>query len=286
MCHGFGPVIDWRIDGFEKGTRAAAIVVCTEAAEYLCVRACQKQRKEFLELQVCLHTEAKSSCHCVGKEERKEGRSQDSARIGSRITRTAIHVLHTPPGNHATLSASHCASVFPPQAKCELAVEVFRALSKPDGGNPDLSLSELQATVSRALSGPRAISLGNGMSVKDALIAEHQFVLERLKELDASASGNDQVFANLPSLTSVPHTTLWTPHVGAFHCHLDSSRHSLTLPSGLLTVSTLTVQVARSSFKSCCNLNLQYHMSPLALCSGRHTLPLAGQDLSSTSVLS
>lgn len=53
MCQGFGPVIDWRIDGFDKGTKAAAIIAITDSAEYLCVRACQKQRKEFQELQVC-----------------------------------------------------------------------------------------------------------------------------------------------------------------------------------------------------------------------------------------
>jgi len=107
-------------------------------------------------------------------------------------------------------SSSGCVSVPPLRQRVELAVEVFRALSRPDGGNPSLSLPELQAVLSRALSGPRAISL-HGMSVKDALVAEHQFVLERLRELDASASGNDQVFADLPSLTSVLYTALETP---------------------------------------------------------------------------
>jgi len=41
------------------------------------------------------------------------------------------------------------------QAKADLAVEVFRALSEPDGGNPELSLSELVARAARAMAGPR-----------------------------------------------------------------------------------------------------------------------------------
>ncbi|CAI5954916.1 unnamed protein product [Closterium sp. NIES-64] len=81
----------------------------------------------------------------------------------------------------------------PLQDKANLCVEVFRALSKPDGGDPTISLPEVVARVSRAL----------GRPCRDDLVAAHAFVAQQLCGLDEDADEDDQLFSGLPALESL-----------------------------------------------------------------------------------
>ncbi|CAI7784522.1 unnamed protein product [Closterium sp. NIES-53] len=81
----------------------------------------------------------------------------------------------------------------PLQDKANLCVEVFRALSKPDGGDPTISLPEVVARVSRAL----------GRPCRDDLVAAHAFVVQQLCGLDEDADEDDQLFSGLPALESL-----------------------------------------------------------------------------------
>jgi len=47
MCEAFGPIIDWKVEGFEKGSAPASVVACTDSAEFVCLRSGHRQRKEF-----------------------------------------------------------------------------------------------------------------------------------------------------------------------------------------------------------------------------------------------
>ena len=76
------------------------------------------------------------------------------------------------------------------QEKGEVCVEVYRTLSKPDGGDPEASLSDVVARVSRAF----------GKPMRDVLLASHSFILQQLAELDAAAGQGDQILSGLAAL--------------------------------------------------------------------------------------
>lgn len=90
--------------------------------------------------------------------------------------------------------------VFAPlQEKADLCVEVFRALSKPEGGNPGLAFEELVARVTRALSRTKKPAT----PVRDALLANGDFIVCKLHELDATAEAHNQLFSGLPALSQL-----------------------------------------------------------------------------------
>ncbi|KAB2033895.1 hypothetical protein ES319_D04G047300v1 [Gossypium barbadense] len=85
--------------------------------------------------------------------------------------------------------------------KARACVEVYKKLSKPSGGNPDLSLDELLAGVVRSISGSKSFS--RGASIRDFVISQGEFIYNQLIGLDATSRVNDQVFAGLPVLTAL-----------------------------------------------------------------------------------
>ncbi|KAL1104204.1 hypothetical protein V6Z11_D04G050300 [Gossypium hirsutum] len=85
--------------------------------------------------------------------------------------------------------------------KARACVEVYKKLSKPSGGNPDLSLDELLAGVVRSMSGSKSFS--RGASIRDFVISQGEFIYNQLIGLDATSRVNDQVFAGLPVLTAL-----------------------------------------------------------------------------------
>ncbi|GMI67800.1 METHYLTRANSFERASE 2, methyltransferase 1, DECREASED DNA METHYLATION 2, METHYLTRANSFERASE I [Hibiscus trionum] len=84
--------------------------------------------------------------------------------------------------------------------KARACVEVYKKLSKPSGGNPDLSLDELLAGVVRSMSGSKSFS--RGASIKDFVISQGEFIYNQLIGLDET-SKNGQVFAGLPVLAAL-----------------------------------------------------------------------------------
>eukprot|EP00897_Mesotaenium_endlicherianum_P010338 jgi/Mesen1/9332/ME000061S08775 len=128
---------------------------------------------------------------------------------------------------HCVRAASSYKKVFGlMQEKADMCVEVFRALSKPDGGNPDLTLSELVARVSRAFSKGGRLQ---GKRIRDVLLMHGAFVSEQLRELDNSAEEKDQIFNGLPSLSAL---------------ELESASHSagLSQSKGLTTSGAIIIK--------------------------------------------
>ncbi|CBI27718.3 unnamed protein product, partial [Vitis vinifera] len=85
--------------------------------------------------------------------------------------------------------------------KARACVEVFRKLSKSSGGNPDLSLDELLASVVRSMSASRCFS--GGGSIKDFIISQGEFIYNQLIGLEATSNQSDQIFAELPVLVAL-----------------------------------------------------------------------------------
>eukprot|EP01018_Ginkgo_biloba_P000890 Gb_34186 [translate_table: standard] len=85
--------------------------------------------------------------------------------------------------------------------KAMLCVEVYRILSKPDGGDPELGLDELVARVIRSLSSNKSYQ-GRFLG-RDFIISQGGFVVSQLKGLDVNSSDLDQVFTGLPSLVAL-----------------------------------------------------------------------------------
>ena len=85
--------------------------------------------------------------------------------------------------------------------KAHACIEVYKKLSKPSGGNPDLSLDELLAGVVRSMSGSKCFS--GGASIKDFVISQGEFIYNQLIGLDETSKKNDQVFTGLPILAAL-----------------------------------------------------------------------------------
>ncbi|OVA00258.1 Bromo adjacent homology (BAH) domain [Macleaya cordata] len=86
-------------------------------------------------------------------------------------------------------------------AKAQACVEVYKKLSKSSGGNPDLSLDELLARIVRSMSGSRGFP--GGMSAKDFIISQGDFIYNQLIGLDETSMKNDQAFSELPVLVTL-----------------------------------------------------------------------------------
>lgn len=86
------------------------------------------------------------------------------------------------------------------QEKAMLCVEVYRALSKPDGGMPELGLDELVARVTRSISKNHQ---GRFMG-RDFILSQGSFIVSQLEALDDDdSSENEQRFTGLPSLVAL-----------------------------------------------------------------------------------
>ncbi|KAL3651480.1 class I-like SAM-binding methyltransferase superfamily [Castilleja foliolosa] len=83
-------------------------------------------------------------------------------------------------------------------AKASACVEVYKILSKPDGGN--LCLDELLAGIVRAMSGMKCFS--RGQSIKDFIVSLGDFIYKQLVGLDET-SKNDLHFGELPVLAAL-----------------------------------------------------------------------------------
>lgn len=83
--------------------------------------------------------------------------------------------------------------------KAMLCVEVYRALSKPDGGNPEIGLNELVARVIRSISKHyQRRSMG-----RDFIVSQGSFIANQLEAMDDDSSENEQRFTGLPSLIAL-----------------------------------------------------------------------------------
>ena len=85
--------------------------------------------------------------------------------------------------------------------KARACVEVYRKLSKSSGGDPDLSLDELLASVVRSMSASRCFS--GGGSIKDFIISQGDFVYNQLIGLEVTSNQKDQILAELPVLVAL-----------------------------------------------------------------------------------
>ncbi|KAM0873114.1 hypothetical protein ACQ4PT_038301 [Festuca glaucescens] len=84
--------------------------------------------------------------------------------------------------------------------KAQVCVEVYRKLMRSVGGNPNLSLEELLASVVRSVN---AIKGYTGTMSKDFVIATGEFVYNQLIGLDQTSGSDDQKLATLPVLLAL-----------------------------------------------------------------------------------
>ncbi|KAJ7541010.1 hypothetical protein O6H91_10G041100 [Diphasiastrum complanatum] len=88
--------------------------------------------------------------------------------------------------------------------KAMVCVEVYRALSKPDGGDPTLSLDELIARVSRCLvSGSGKTNASIPYFNRDWFFSQGKLVVDQLTALDEHADAKEQIFSGLPALQAL-----------------------------------------------------------------------------------
>jgi DNA (cytosine-5)-methyltransferase 1 len=86
-------------------------------------------------------------------------------------------------------------------AKARACVEVYKKLSRSSGGNPDSSLDELLAGVVRSISGSKHFS--GGVSIRDFVLSQGEFIYNQLAGLDETSKKNDQIFAEIPALAAL-----------------------------------------------------------------------------------
>lgn len=85
--------------------------------------------------------------------------------------------------------------------KAQACIEVYKKLTKSYGGNRDLSLDELLAGVTRSMSGIKGFP--GGVSVKEFVISQGDFIYKQLIGLDETSTKNDQIFNELPVLVAL-----------------------------------------------------------------------------------
>lgn len=86
--------------------------------------------------------------------------------------------------------------------KTVICVEVYRALNPSTGGDPNLGLNDLYARVARSLRSGKNSSLLQFFS-RDYFVQQGEFIAGQLKELDADAQDDDQLFSGLPALEAL-----------------------------------------------------------------------------------
>ncbi|KAF9613807.1 hypothetical protein IFM89_011976 [Coptis chinensis] len=85
--------------------------------------------------------------------------------------------------------------------KARASVEVFKMLTKISGANLDMSLDELLAGVARSMSGSKSF-LG-GMSAKDFVVSQGEFIYNQLIGLEETSLKNNLAFADIPVLVAL-----------------------------------------------------------------------------------
>lgn len=83
--------------------------------------------------------------------------------------------------------------------KAQVCVEVYRKLAKSVGGNPQLGLEELLASVVRSINSNRK---SGGTMSKDFVLSIGEFIYNQHVKLDTEAS-NDEIWATLPVLVAL-----------------------------------------------------------------------------------
>ncbi|KAJ1293196.1 hypothetical protein BS78_01G049700 [Paspalum vaginatum] len=84
--------------------------------------------------------------------------------------------------------------------KVRVCVEVYRKIAKSVGGNPQLGLEELLASVVRSINSNRK---SGGTLFKDFVISIGEFIYNQLVRLDSTAASNDEILATLPVLVAL-----------------------------------------------------------------------------------
>ncbi|EPS62932.1 cytosine-specific methyltransferase, partial [Genlisea aurea] len=86
-------------------------------------------------------------------------------------------------------------------AKASVCVEAYKKLTKSSGGDPDISLDELLAGLTRSLNGMKCFS--SGISIKDFIVSQGDFIYNQLVGLDVTSRKSDQLFIDLPCLIAL-----------------------------------------------------------------------------------
>ncbi|TVU44569.1 hypothetical protein EJB05_04014 [Eragrostis curvula] len=84
--------------------------------------------------------------------------------------------------------------------KARVCVEVYRKIAKSIGGNPQLGLEELLASVVRSINSNRK---SGGTMSKDFVISLGGFIYNQIIGLDNTAHNNDEILASLPVLVAL-----------------------------------------------------------------------------------
>ncbi|KAL5697799.1 DNA (cytosine-5-)-methyltransferase [Ranunculus cassubicifolius] len=85
--------------------------------------------------------------------------------------------------------------------KARACLEVFKKLPKSSGANNDISLDELLAGVARSMSGVK--SFVGGISARDFVLSQGEFIYNQLIGLERTSSKNGPVFAEMPVLVAL-----------------------------------------------------------------------------------
>ncbi|KAL4556199.1 hypothetical protein LXL04_038842 [Taraxacum kok-saghyz] len=87
------------------------------------------------------------------------------------------------------------------QEKANACIQVYKRLSKSSGGNPDLSLDELLASLVRSMSGSK--NFPHGASIRDLIVSWGSFIFDQLVSLDEVPENADRAFVDLPVLCAL-----------------------------------------------------------------------------------
>ncbi|KAL7235643.1 hypothetical protein ACSBR1_019021 [Camellia fascicularis] len=85
--------------------------------------------------------------------------------------------------------------------KAHACIEIYQKLSRSCGGDPNQSLEELLAKVVRSMSGRK--SFPRGMSVRDFIVSQGEFIFNQLIGLEETSKKNEQIFSELPVLAAL-----------------------------------------------------------------------------------
>ncbi|XP_057863874.2 DNA (cytosine-5)-methyltransferase 1B [Cryptomeria japonica] len=127
--------------------------------------------------------------------------------------------------------------------KAMLCVEVYKALSKPDGGNPELGLDELVARVTRSMSSNKSYQ-GRFLG-RDFILSQGDFIVKQLTGLDSSFEDGDQIFTGLPALVALEQECLESKRVGSVGIIINESSASTAAGSGASSVYDEDEKLAR-----------------------------------------
>ncbi|KAJ7517728.1 hypothetical protein O6H91_21G038100 [Diphasiastrum complanatum] len=114
--------------------------------------------------------------------------------------------------------------------KAMVCVEVYRALSKPDGGDPTLSLDELIARVSRCLAnGIGKTNASIPFVSRDYFFSQGKLIVDQLIALDENAADDEQIFTGLPALQALEKEYIQRMRMPRIHNPVALQRKALTI---------------------------------------------------------